>query len=103
VAAREHVVKVALSDGELEQLDELRGTVPRAVWLRQTVHRPPEVADVASYEESLAILTAMARDGKVSAASDLEKALRIRQTDTAASNPLAEVDEIFRTKANGGG
>jgi hypothetical protein len=76
MAAREHTVKVILSDAELEELDELRGGVPRAVWLRQAVHKPPESVDVASREEALAILTSLARDGRVSAAIALERALR---------------------------
>jgi hypothetical protein len=74
--AREHVLKVTLSDAELEELDELRGGVQRAVWLRQAIHKPPEVVDVASREEALAILTSLARDGKVAAAVALERALR---------------------------
>ena len=78
--AREHRIEVVLSHNELERLDELRGGVPRAVWLRQAIHKPPEVKDIASYDEALAILTAMARDGKVSAQSDLEKALRNRDS-----------------------
>jgi hypothetical protein len=46
----------------------------------------------------------MARDGKVSAASDLEKALRARNRgEMPAGDPLAEVDRILRTKANDGG
>ena len=74
--AREHVVKVNLTDAELEELDELRGGVPRAIWLRQAIHHPPDTTDVASREESLAILTSLARDGRVSAAIALERALR---------------------------
>jgi hypothetical protein len=74
--AREHIVKVALSDGELEQLDELRGGIPRPVYLRSLIQRPPEVKDVASREEALGILTSLARDGRVSAAIALERALR---------------------------
>jgi hypothetical protein len=73
--AREHVVKVQLSGNELEQLDELRGGRPRSGYLRSLLHGPPEVKDVASYEEALAILTAMARDGKVAAAIALQRAL----------------------------
>jgi hypothetical protein len=63
--AREHTLKIQLSDEELGHLDELRGGVPRAVYVRQLIHKPPEVKDVATYEEALAILTSMARDGKV--------------------------------------
>jgi hypothetical protein len=74
--AREHRIEVKLTDSELEELDELRGGVPRAVWLRQAVHRPPETSDVATREESLAILTSLARDGRVSAAIALARELR---------------------------
>jgi hypothetical protein len=74
--SRVNEVRVRLTDSELEQLDELRGSIPRAVWLRNAVQRPPEVVDVASREESLAILTAMAREGKQQAAIALERALR---------------------------
>jgi hypothetical protein len=74
--AREHEIKVRLSDGELEELDELRGGIDRAVWLRQAIHKPPETVDVASREEALAILTSLARDGRVSAAIALARELR---------------------------
>jgi hypothetical protein len=74
--ARTHRIEVKLSDSELEELDELRGGVERAVWLRQAIHKPPETVDVASREEALAILTSLARDGRVSAAIALERALR---------------------------
>jgi hypothetical protein len=99
---REHRIEVVLSDDELEQLDELRAGVRRATWLRRSIQKPPEATDIASYDESLAILTSMARDGKVSAASDLEKALRSRDRGEApAGDPLAPLDEILRTKAIG--
>jgi hypothetical protein len=73
---REHEVKVRLDEDELALLDEMRNGVTRAACLRSLIHKPPEIADVASREESLALLTAMARDGKVSAAIALERALR---------------------------
>jgi hypothetical protein len=74
--AREHEVKIRLSGSEFEELDELRGGIERAVWLRQAIHRPPDTTDVATRAESLAILTSLARDGRVSAAIALERALR---------------------------
>jgi hypothetical protein len=74
--AREHRIEVKLTDSELEELDELRGGVPRAIWLRQAIHHPPETTDVASREEALAILTSLARDGRVSAAIALARELR---------------------------
>jgi hypothetical protein len=74
---RERAIRVMLSDDELAQLDELRPPgMPRAVFIRSLIHRPPEVKDVASKEEALAILTSLARDGKVSAAIALARELR---------------------------
>jgi hypothetical protein len=74
--SRQHKVEVRLTDGEIEELDEQRHNVPRAVYLRSLLHKPPVTADVASREESLAILTSLARDGRVSAAIALARELR---------------------------
>ena len=75
--ARDHIVKVTLTDGELARLDELRppGT-SRPAFLRSLLREPPRNDDVATREESLSILTSLARDGKVAAAIALERALR---------------------------
>lgn len=73
---REHEIKVRDDDDELALLDEMRNGVSRAVYLRSLIRRPPEIADVASRQESLAILTSLAREGGVSAAIALERALR---------------------------
>jgi hypothetical protein len=74
---------------------------PRAAWLRQTIHKPPEITDVATRQEALAILTAMARDGKVTPAVELAKLLKGTEDAAGRDDPLANVDQIFRTKANG--
>ena len=89
--ARKHRIEVVLSEEELEALDELRAGVPRATWLRRSIQRPPDTTEVATYDEALAILTSMARDGKVSAASDLEKALRRRDDRPPEGDPLDEL------------
>jgi hypothetical protein len=73
---RVHEIKVRVDDGELAVLDELRSGVSRAAYLRNLIRRPPEVADVASKEEALAILSAMARDGRVTAAIALVRELK---------------------------
>jgi len=74
--SRNNEVRLRLTDEELEQLDELRPPgMPRAVYVRSLLHGPPEVTDVADREESLAILTSMARDGKVTAAVALAREL----------------------------
>jgi hypothetical protein len=74
---RQHSIKVTLDDFELARLDELRpaGT-SRPAFLRSLLREPPRDDDVATREESLAILTALARDGRVAAAIALERALR---------------------------
>jgi hypothetical protein len=74
--ARTHRLELQWSDDELEAVDEERGSIPRAVYVRSLITRPVEVADVASRTEALAILTAQARAGKVSASIALERALR---------------------------
>jgi hypothetical protein len=74
--ARDNFIKVSLSDQELARLDELRGDEERAVYLRRLLQAPPDGSETATHGESLAILTRLARDGKVSAAIALERALR---------------------------
>ena len=74
---RPHEVMVRLNDDELARLDELRsGVTARAVYLRNQLREPPAERDVANHQEALAILSEMARAGKVTAAIALERALR---------------------------
>lgn len=92
--SRTNEIRVRLTDDELAQLDELRpGEMPRAVFLRSLLHKPPDVADVASREESLAILTSLAREGRVSAAIALERALRGEAGDEAGDLLSRILDE----------
>ena len=73
---RPHRVAVRLSDDELARLDELRPRgVPRATFVRQLL-REPAPRDVATHQEVLGVLTALARDSSVTAAVALERALR---------------------------
>jgi hypothetical protein len=74
---RKNDVMVRLSDAELARLDEIRPRgSSRAAFLRSLLREPARDAEVASRSEALAILTALARDGRVSAAIALERALR---------------------------
>jgi hypothetical protein len=74
---RRHDVMVRLNDAELAWLDEIRpGGVPRAVYLRNLLREPPTAEDIADRQEALALLSGLARAGKVSAAIALERALR---------------------------
>ncbi|MEK6251854.1 MAG: hypothetical protein AABM43_07905 [Actinomycetota bacterium] len=99
--SRQNEIRVRLSDDEIAQLDELKPPgMPRAVYVRSLVHGAPEVTDVATREEALAILTAMAREGRVSAAIELARVLR-GDAASSSADPLAEVDAIMRAKANG--
>ena len=74
---RRHEVMVRLNDDELVRLDKLRPAVTaRAVYLRNLLREPPADRDVADHREALAILSEMARAGRVTAAIALERALR---------------------------
>lgn len=86
MSSRNHYVKVSLSDQEAVRLDALRGDEERAVFLRRLLQRPPDGSEVATRSEALAILTRLARDGKVTAAIALERALR----DETPSSSLEE-------------
>jgi hypothetical protein len=89
--ARCHKILVRLSDAELARLDELRPTVtPRAVYMRNLLRQPPSAEDVADHEEALALLTTMARAGKVAAAVALERpCVPSRTTRTGTTNSAA--------------
>ena len=93
-ARRRHEVMVRLNDDELVHLDELRPTVTaRAIYLRNLLREPPTDTDVADHKEALAILSALARGGKVGAAVALERALRAQ----TGEDPLdAELDRLLR-------
>ena len=74
---RPHEIRLTLDDDELARLDEMRPAgQSRPSYLRQLLRQPPKDQDVASRGESLAILTGLARDGRVAAAIALERALR---------------------------
>jgi hypothetical protein len=73
---REHEIKVRLSGDELAVVDEMRNGVSRAAYLRSLIRRPPATGDVAGRQEALAILSALAREGRTTAAIALERALR---------------------------
>ena len=74
--SRSHSVKVTLSDRELTRLDELRGNEPRAVHLRRFLYEPPRPTEVSTHAEVLALLSRKAREGSITAAVALERALR---------------------------
>jgi hypothetical protein len=85
---------VRLNDDELARLDKLRTAVTaRAVYLRNLLHGPPTHGDVADHKVALAILSAMARAGKVTAAIALERALRSNDYGTTLDD---ELDRILR-------
>lgn len=73
---REHTIKVSLNDGELAVLDERRGSVPRAAYLRRLLHGPPPQSDIATRSEALGLLTELARDRRTAAVIALAKELR---------------------------
>jgi hypothetical protein len=73
---RNHRIKIVLNDDELAQLDEMRKPgQSRPAYVRSLIGQPPPDR-IASRHEALAILSRLARDGTVSAAIALERALR---------------------------
>jgi hypothetical protein len=74
---RQNDVLVRLSHSELARLDELPpGGTPRATFLRSLLRESPNEDEIATRAEVLAILSRLARDGRVAAAIALERALR---------------------------
>jgi hypothetical protein len=83
-----------LTDPELARLDQLRpaGT-SRPAFLRSLLREPPMGQEVANRTEALAILAALARDGRVAAAIALERATR-------EEGPVDDaLDDILRSSA----
>ena len=75
-AIRRHEIMVRLSDAELEELDKRRPSgIARAVYLRTLLREPRAKEDVADRREALAILSELARAGKVAAAVALVREL----------------------------
>jgi hypothetical protein len=89
---RQNDVLVRLSDAELARLDELRpaGT-PRATFMRSLLQESPSADEIATRSEVLAILSRLARDGRVAAAIALERALRDEPAE-----PDDELERILR-------
>jgi hypothetical protein len=52
---REHSVKVSLNSEELARLDGARGRTERAVYLRTLLYEPPDINEIASHKEALAL------------------------------------------------
>ena len=73
---RTRTVKVSLSDDEAALLDERRGSVPRAAYLRRLLHGPEAQRDVATRGEALGLLTELARDRRTQAVIALARELR---------------------------
>jgi hypothetical protein len=84
-------VKVSLTAQEAARLDELRGDEVRAVFLRRLLYEPPDGSEVATRGEALALLTRLARDGKVAAAIALARELRGDGIDDEPAGALARL------------
>jgi hypothetical protein len=74
--SRTNEIKLRLNDAELARLDELRGGVPRAIFIRSLLRGDPQDPDVATRAGALSILTSLAREGRTSAAIALVRELR---------------------------
>ena len=90
MSAREHAVKVSLNSDELARLDRARGRTERAVYLRTLLYEPPDISEIATHAEALAILSNLARAGGTAAAVSLERALRDYRGGTDFDDDLFE-------------
>jgi len=85
--ARKNDLMVRLSDEELARLDEIRPPgLSRPAFVRSLLREPPAGDEVATRSEALQILTGLAREGRVSAAIALERALR--ESEEGETDPL---------------
>jgi hypothetical protein len=75
-ARRKHEVMVRLNDAELTCLDEHRGGLSRAGYVRSLLREPPTDKGIVDRQEVLALLSEQARAGKVAAAVALVRALK---------------------------
>jgi hypothetical protein len=91
MSARKHTVKVSLNSDELARLDRTRGSAERAVYLRTLLYELPNISEVASHKEALAILSRLARAGGTAAAIALERALRDRSGGTDFDDELSRL------------
>jgi hypothetical protein len=87
---RPNRIEIVLSDSELADLDEARPSgLPRATYLHQRLYEPPSTDKIATHEEVLGLLSRKAREGSVSAAVALERALRGTESDGDFDDELA--------------
>ncbi|MEJ7786347.1 MAG: hypothetical protein WKF96_16205 [Solirubrobacteraceae bacterium] len=87
---------------ELARVDEIRGALSRPAFVRSLLRAAaPTGGDVATHTEALAILTALARDGKLPAAISLERALR-GADGAPADDAFREYDQLAGRRAGRG-
>jgi hypothetical protein len=89
-------IGVTLTPDETARLDEMRSAgVSRSGYLRQLLYKALPDDDPPTHREALALLTRSARQGRVTAAIALERALR-----PVPGEPIVEeesvLDAIFR-------
>lgn len=96
-------ITVQLNVDELAKVDEIRGALSRPAFVRMLLRAagPTGGGDVAQHTEALAILTALARDGKMPAAIALERALR-GADGAPADDAFAAYDEMAGRRASRG-
>jgi hypothetical protein len=86
---RDHALKMRLSTSEVAHLDEMRGAMNRAAYMRRLLQGPPPEGD-PTHTEALQLLYGLAKDGRVGAAVALERALR-SDGDQHADGELARL------------
>ena len=70
-------ITIRLAPQDVARVDEMRGAgVSRSAFVRDLLRQAGPLDEYATHSEALAILTRLARAGKVAAAVALERALR---------------------------
>jgi len=96
-------ITVQLNVDELAKVDEIRGALSRPAFVRSLLRAAgPSGGNVATHKEAMAILTALARDGKMPAAISLERALRGADGAAADDAEFAAYDEMAGRRAGRG-
>ncbi len=79
--------------GEVARLDEFRGDRTRTAYIRELIRRasPADDDDGPDHAEALQLLAQSARNGSVTAAVALERALRAEPAPSAPDDELARI------------
>jgi hypothetical protein len=82
-------ISIRLDRRDLARVDEMRGGVSRSAFVRELLRQSGPLEEVATRTEAMAILSGLARNGRVSAAIALARELR-------GDRPVSELEDFLR-------